>query len=95
MSGRKRNIMCVGQPVYFLSTIQFPENEKVTPRPRAYPHQDQSLGFGFFGLRQMEVHLVTVKVGVVRRAHAFVEAKGPVRFDSGLEREGRKKKNLM
>lgn len=50
----------------------------------AYPHQDQSFGFGFLGLRQVKIHLVAVKVGVVRRAHALVEAKRSVRFDSGL-----------
>lgn len=50
----------------------------------AYPHEDQSFSFGFFSLRQVKVHLVTVKVGVVRGAHTLVEPKRPVRFDSGL-----------
>lgn len=32
----------------------------------------------------MEIHLVTVKVSVVRGAHTLVETERPVRFDSGL-----------
>lgn len=51
-----------------------------------YPHQDESLGFGFFRLGQVEVHFIAVEVGVVRGAHALVEAERPVRFDSGLRR---------
>lgn len=49
-----------------------------------YPHQDKSLSFGFFSLGQVKVHFITVKVSVIRSAHALVEPERPVRFDSGL-----------
>lgn len=52
-----------------------------------YPHQDKSLSFGFFCLRQVKVHFITIKVSVIRRAHTLIEAECPVRFDSGLQHE--------
>ena len=47
-------------------------------------HEDESLGPGLLGLGQMEVHLVPVKVSVVRRAHALVEPEGSPAQDFGL-----------
>lgn len=49
-----------------------------------YPHQDKSLSFGFFSLGQVKVHFITVKISIIRSAHALVEPERPVRFDSGL-----------
>ena len=46
-------------------------------------HQDEGFGLGLFRLRQVEVHLVTVEVGVVGGADALVEAEGPVLQDLG------------
>lgn len=59
----------------------------------AYPHQDQSFGFGFLGLRQVKIHLITIKVGIVRCAHALIEAECSVRFDPCLHIK--KKKELF
>ena len=37
-------------------------------------HEDKGLSLGLLGLGEVEVHLVTVEVGVVRGAHALVES---------------------
>lgn len=41
-------------------------------------HEHQGLRPGLLRLRQVQVHLVPIKVRVVRRAHALVEAERPV-----------------
>lgn len=45
------------------------------------PHERQRLRLGLFRLWQMKIHFVAVKVSVIRRTNAFVEAKCPVRHD--------------
>jgi len=46
-------------------------------------HGHELRGFrpGFFSLRDMQVHFVAVKVGVVGLTDAFIEAEGPVWTD--------------
>lgn len=49
-----------------------------------YPHEHSGLGLSLLSLRQVNVHLVTVKVGIEGRAAALVEAKCPMRHHLGL-----------
>ena len=49
-------------------------------RVRTHPHENEGLSLGLLRLGKVEVHLVAVKVGVVGRADAFVEAERPVGF---------------
>ncbi len=44
-------------------------------------HERGGLGAGFLRLRHVHVHLVAVEIGVVRRAHALVEAERPACTD--------------
>ena len=43
---------------------------------RVHAHQAERLGARLLRLRQVQVHLVAVEIGVVRRADALVEAEG-------------------
>ncbi len=52
---------------------------------KTHPHQRQSLCFSLLRLWQMQIHFVTIEIGIVRRTHAFVEAKGPMGHYSGLQ----------
>lgn len=51
----------------------------------SHPHEDERLGFSLLRLRQMKIHLVSIKVSVVRRTHTLIEAKRPMRFHTRLE----------
>lgn len=48
------------------------------------PHQHIRFGLGLLCLGKMKVHLITVKVSIVRSADTFVEPKGPPLQDLGL-----------
>lgn len=55
----------------------------------SHPHQHERFSFGLLRLRQVEVHLVSVKVSVVRRANTLVKTKRPMRFHTRLEQNTR------
>jgi hypothetical protein len=47
-------------------------------------HKASCLGFSFQGLRNVDVHLVTIKIGVVGSTDTLIESQGPVWHDSGF-----------
>ena len=52
----------------------------IKPRPpsHTHPHENERLGLGLLGLREVKVHLVSVEISVVGRAHTLVEPESPV-----------------
>lgn len=55
----------------------------------SHPHEHERFSFGLLRLRQVEVHLVSVKVSIVRCANALVKTKRPMRFHARLEQNTR------
>lgn len=50
----------------------------------SHPHEYERLSFGLLSLWKVKVHLIPIKVGVIRRTHTLIKAKRPVRFHTRL-----------
>jgi hypothetical protein len=56
---------------------------------REHTEERERLGARLLGLRQVQIHLVAVEVGIVRRAHALVKAEGAARHHARTVRHNR------
>ena len=65
-----------------LEAIRADSEEQSRGHSRHDRHEGQRQSAYLLRLRQMQIHFVAVKVGIVRRAHALVEAQRAARHDA-------------
>ena len=50
-----------------------------------HSHESEGLSLGFLSLRQMKVHLISIKIGIVGSAHTLIEPERPVGHHFSLQ----------